>query len=97
MNIRKEIIKLMKKILLSVSIAIVVICCLVVVVIANNQERGVLTTTNRWDAQARTFNIAGKAVIYDTTNRSNVTVSLANWAEVSRKNYVAELSTLQDK
>jgi hypothetical protein len=71
----------MKKALLIISLVLLLILIPIsVIAFYNGGDTG--SIAGRWNTEARVFNVKGKPVIYDTTQRSGINVTLQYWSNV---------------
>jgi hypothetical protein len=94
MVLRRIIMK--KNIILGTSVVLILLLCLASVMVFaadNSNETG--SIANRWDVHARTFNIAGKPIIYDTTMRDRISIVLQKWTTDVELKCIDEISLLQ--
>ncbi len=85
----------MKRILLSIALVLTIISCMTITVMADDSVIGIDPATGRWNIQARTFNVAGGAIIYDTANRSNVVV-ISDWTQEEIMQLKADLESTEE-
>jgi hypothetical protein len=82
----------MRRLFFSVLLVIVIVSCMAATVLADDSIRGIDPETGRWDSQARTFNPLNTVIIYDTTNRSNITnIIIQDWAIASAEELIKEI------
>jgi hypothetical protein len=83
----------MQKALLYISLALLII--LIPLSVAEANDGSIPFTGSRWNVEARTFNIVGKPQIYDTVQRSGISVILQNWATESGARALIEINALK--
>lgn len=82
----------MKKPLLAICAALIVLLIPMIVLASNGGDVG--SIASQWPIKARTFNIIGKSLIYDTASRSGISVVLQRWSIESGTRVLVEINAM---